>query len=121
MIDPFLEDELVQMDDDPEPETNKESKAKDDLNVFSDSESESEDETELNDAGKELKAIMKKENGEDGSSNDEDEDDEEDDDIDNDEKYSKSALFMQGILDFDFDFYKDSTKIVFSVRRMFSC
>lgn len=93
------EDEEEQMDDDPEPETGgHEGKAKDDLNQFSDSNSDSDAEDEnkdLNEAGKELRAIMKKEAGEEdggGSSDEEDEDDDEDLD---EEKYSKSALFMQ--------------------------
>ena len=46
----YLEDELVQLDDEPDPEKDVKSKAKDDLNLFSDSDDE-EDETELNAAG----------------------------------------------------------------------
>ena len=80
------------LEDEPEPETNRRTKAKDDLNAFTLSDSEEEEETEegLTSAGKELKEILKREEGNDESSSDEDED------IDDDEKYSKSALFMQG-------------------------
>lgn len=89
------EDELLEMDDEPDPEKENVGKAKDDLDLFSDTEDE-EDEQELNDAGKELKAILKKENG--GESSEEevvdDEDEEEDEDIDN--EFSSSAVFMQG-------------------------
>ena len=82
------------MEDEPEPATNRKTKAKDDLNAFALSDSEEEEETEdgLTTAGKELKEILKREEGEEESSLDEDEDD----DIDADEKYSKSALFMPG-------------------------
>ena len=70
-------------------------KARDDLNTgtLSDSEAEEEDE-ELTSAGKQLKEILKREAGEDETSEEEDED--EDEDIDESEKYSKSALFMPG-------------------------
>ena len=87
------DDEAELLEDEPEPETNKKTKAKDDLNAFTLSDSEEEEETEdgLTSAGKELKEILKREAGNDESSLDED-----DDDIDDDEKYSKSALFMQG-------------------------
>lgn len=88
------EDEEAKLEDDPEPEKAAEKQAKDEMNVFSDT-SEDEDEDELNEAGKELKAIMKKETGDDESDVDVDDDDDEDDDFDEDDKYSKSALFMQ--------------------------
>ena len=52
------EDELLEMDDEPDPEKDNVGKAKDDLNLFMDSEDE--DEKELDEAGKELKAILKK-------------------------------------------------------------
>ena len=78
------------MDDEPDPEKDNTSKAKDELNnLFSDSEDDENEERDLNDAGKELKAILKKESGDDSS-----EEEEEDEDIDN--EYSKSAVFMQG-------------------------
>ena len=89
----FIEDELVEMDDEPDPENDVQSKAKDDLNMFSDSEDEQGDEKDLNEAGKELKAMLKKESGGNGSSDD-DEEEEEDEDID--KEFSKSAVFMQG-------------------------
>eukprot|EP00794_Sanderia_malayensis_P007965 gene7965-8823_t len=83
-------DEERALQDEPEPETKKVGKAKDDLNVVL-SESESDEaEEELTSVGKELKEMLKREAGEDGSSEDEDED------IDESEKYSKSALFMPG-------------------------
>ena len=66
-------------------------KAKDELNLFSDSSDEdNEEEQSLNDAGKELNAILKKEAGIESSEDEEGEDE----DIDN--EYSKSAVFMQG-------------------------
>ena len=79
------------LEDEPEPDTNRKTKAKDDLNAFMLTDSEEEEE-DLTTAGKELKEILKRDEGEEDSSLDEDEDD----DIDADEKYSKSALFMQG-------------------------
>lgn len=87
-----LVDEAELLQDEPEPETNNKTKAKDDLNAFAlvDSEEEEEVEEGLTSAGKELKEILKREEGEEDSSLDEE------DDIDADEKYSKSALFMQG-------------------------
>ena len=95
----FLDDEAELLEDEPGPETNKKTKAKDDLNAFTLSDSEEEEETEegLTSAGKELKEILKREAGDEESSLDED-----DDDIDDDEKYSKSALFMQGTEYYEF-------------------
>jgi len=93
------EDEEKLLDDEPEPEKGNDGRqhAKDDLNTFQDTSDEEEDENELNDAGKELRALIKKENFEDGGSDDDEMDDDDDDDEDIDEeKYSKSALFMQG-------------------------
>ena len=57
----IAEDELNEMDDEPDPEkASTKRKAKDDLNIFSDSSSESEEEDkQLNQAGKELKAMLK--------------------------------------------------------------
>lgn len=93
------EDELLEMDDEPDPEKDNAGKAKDDLNLFMDSEDD--EEKELDEAGKELKAMLKKEAGEDSSSGDDDEEDDEEevdeDNIDN----ASSAVFMQG---------KDTTK-----------
>ena len=84
------------LEDEPEPDTNRKTKAKDDLNAFV--LSDSEEEEDLTAAGKELKEILKRDEGEDDSSEDEDVD------IDADEKYSKSALFMQGIGQWDLFF-----------------
>ena len=78
------------LEDEPEPDTDKKTKAKDDLNAFLLSDSEEED--GLTTAGKELNEILRRDEGDEDSSLDEDEDV----DIDADEKYSKSALFMQG-------------------------
>lgn len=88
------EDELIEMDDEPDPEKEKSGKAKDDLNIFSDSENDDEEESDLNEAGKQLKSMLKKESGIGGSSDEEEEEEEEDEDIDN--EFSKSAVFMQG-------------------------
>ncbi|XP_066929749.1 general transcription factor IIF subunit 1-like [Clytia hemisphaerica] len=88
------EDELKEMDDEPDPEkASTKQKAKDDLNLFSDTSSEDEDDEEedkqLNQAGKQLKAMLKSESGERSS-------DEEDDDEDIDDQYSKNAMLIQG-------------------------
>lgn len=88
------EDELLEMDDEPDPEKENAGKAKDDLNLFMDSEDE--EEKELDEAGKELKAILKKEAGEDASSDDDEEDEEEVDEDNIDNEFSSSAVFMQG-------------------------
>jgi len=89
------EDELLEMDDEPDPEKDNAGKAKDDLNLFLDSDDE--EEKELDEAGKELKAILKKEAGGDTSSGEDDEEDEEEVDEDNiDNEFSSSAVFMQG-------------------------
>lgn len=89
------EDELLEMDDEPDPEKDNAGKAKDDLNLFMDSDDE--DEKELDEAGKELKAILKKEAGGDSSSGEDEEEDEEEVDEDNiDNEFSSSAVFMQG-------------------------
>lgn len=87
------EDEALEMDDEPDPEKENAGKAKDDLNLFMDSE-EDEDEKELDEAGKELKAMLKKEAGSDNSSVEDDDDEVDEDDIDN--EFSSSAVFMQG-------------------------
>jgi len=89
------EDELLEMDDEPDPEKENSGKAKDDLNIFSDSDDE-EESKELNDAGKELKAMLKKETGENSDEDDDDEEDEEEEDEDIDNEFSSSAVFMQG-------------------------
>ena len=90
-LDFFSDDELVEIDDEPDPEKGEKMKAKDELNLFSDSSDEdNEEEQSLNDAGKELNAILKKEAGIESSEDEEGEDE----DIDN--EYSKSAVFMQG-------------------------
>lgn len=89
------EDELLEMDDEPDPEKENAGKAKDDLNLFMDSDDE--DEQELDEAGKELKSILKKEAGGDTSSvEDEDEEEEEVDEDNIDNEFSSSAVFMQG-------------------------
>ena len=90
-LDFFSDDELVEIDDEPDPEKGEKMKVKDELNLFSDSSDEdNEEEQSLNDAGKELNAILKKEAGIESSEDEEGEDE----DIDN--EYSKSAVFMQG-------------------------
>ena len=96
-MDFFSDDELVEIDDEPDPEKGEKMKAKDELNLFSDSSDEdNEEEQNLNDAGKELNAILKKEAGIESSEDEEGEDE----DIDN--EYSKSAVFMQGKTPFSF-------------------
>ena len=60
----LTEDELKEMDDEPDPEkASSKQKAKDELNLFSDTSSEDEEDEEedkqLNQAGKQLKAMLK--------------------------------------------------------------
>ncbi|XP_065657204.1 general transcription factor IIF subunit 1 isoform X1 [Hydra vulgaris] len=83
------DNEVLDIEDEPDPNKEDAAKPKDDLNIFSDSSDDDAEDKDLNEAGKELKAILKKEIG--GESSEEEVDDE-----DIDDEYSKSAIFMQG-------------------------